>query len=139
MEALHDMIRRFEGLRLKPYLCPAGVQTIGYGHTGADVSMSMPAITKEKAEELMLKDAALAMRVTLKLSPVLKKHPTRACAIADFIFNLGPTRYKASTLKRRVDAERWDDAKLELARWVFGGGKKLPGLVARRAAEAALL
>jgi lysozyme len=63
----------------------------------------------------------------------------RHSAIADFCFNLGTTRYKASTLKRRVDAGDWPGAAEELAKWVWGGGQKLPGLVARRAAESLLL
>lgn len=139
-DALLGMIRRFEGLRLKPYLCPAGVATIGYGHTGPDVRMDMPAISQQVAEDMLAQDAELFLRASGKLSPVLwMAGEARHSAIADFCFNLGSGRYKASTLKRRVDAEDWHGAAEELSKWVWGGGRKLPGLVARRAAEAELL
>lgn len=73
----------------------------------------------------------------LRLSPSLEGD--RLTSIADFIFNLGPTKYAASTLRKRVNEGRWEDARTELRRWVYGGGRKLPGLVLRREAEATLL
>jgi lysozyme len=60
-------------------------------------------------------------------------------AVSDFTFNLGAGKLRASTLRRRLLAEDWEGAPHELRKWVFGGGKKLPGLVRRRAAEAALI
>lgn len=60
-------------------------------------------------------------------------------AAADFSFNLGLGAFRGSTLRRRLQAQDWLAARQELARWVRGGGRVLPGLVARRAAEAALL
>lgn len=133
------MIRRFEGLRLTPYLCSAGVPTIGYGHTGPEVRIGGPRITRSLAETFLFEDASLALRMAIKLSPCLVLHPQRAAAVADFIFNLGDTRYRASTLRRRVNELEWGDAADEIRRWVWGGGKRLPGLVKRRAAEAVLL
>lgn len=138
-EALLALIRKFEGLRLKPYLCPAGVPTIGYGHTGKDVTLSMAPISEPVAEAMMHQDAEVFMRAAGNLSPVLWFDEDKHAAIADFCFNLGSSRYKASTLKRRVDAGDWEGACDELAKWVWGGGRKLPGLVVRRAAEAGLL
>lgn len=138
-DSLLRLIRKFEGLRLRPYLCPAGVPTIGYGHTGPDVSMSMPSITPAQADQMMTEDAATFLQAAVKLSPTLKSSEAQASAIADFCFNLGTTRYKASTLRRRIEAGDIDGACTELARWVNGGGRKLPGLVARRAAEATLI
>lgn len=137
--ALPPLIRHFEGLRLKPYLCPAGVPTIGYGHTGPRVTMSSPPITRRIAELWLIEDAEKACRQALVLSPILAGQNDRLAAIADFVFNLGAGRYRASTLRRRVDAGDWDGAREQLGRWVFGGGKKLPGLVLRRAAEAELI
>lgn len=137
MEALYALIRRFEGLRLKPYRCPAGVPTIGYGHTGADVKMTSPAISPEKAEALMQADAQKFILAAKALSPNLSGNAL--AAIADFCFNLGTGRYKASTLRRCIRDEEWEDAKEQLTKWVWGGGRKLPGLVLRRAAEALLL
>lgn len=138
MTALLALIRRFEGLRLRAYLCPAGVPTIGYGSTGPDIKLGM-AISKGEAEMRMRKDAASFLLLALKLSPSLSGNSDRQAAIADFCYNLGATRYKASTLRRKINAGEWEAAKRELQKWVWGGGRKLPGLVARRAAEAALL
>ena len=139
IDALRAMIRRFEGLRLNPYRCPAGVWTCGYGHTGPDVRADSPPITMRLAEAMLAEDAFGAAIAAGKASPVLWGDDARHAAIADFIFNLGATRYKASTLKKRVDAEDWDAAAAEIRRWVWGGGRRLPGLVKRREAEAALL
>ena len=76
----------------------------------------------------------------MRLSPCLHaESDDRLSAISDFVFNLGPTRYAASTLRRCVNAGEWNRAKTELAKWVWGGGRKLPGLVLRREAEAGLL
>lgn len=136
---LLEIIRKFEGLRLKPYLCPAGIPTVGYGHTGKDVSLSMAPISEPVAEAMMHRDAELFTRAAGNLSPVLWFDEKKHAAIADFCFNLGTSRYKASTLKRRIDAGDWDGAADELKKWVWGGGKKLPGLVARRSAEGSLL
>lgn len=138
--ALPPLIREFEGLRLNPYLCPAGVPTIGYGHTGPEVRMGMPPITKSLAEVWMLEDAEKACVQAARLSPILlSQDPNRLAAIADFIFNLGSGRYQASTLRRRVNVGDWTGAEEQLHRWVWGGGRKLPGLIRRRAAEACLL
>lgn len=137
--ALLGLIRRFEGLRLTPYRCPAGVPTVGYGHTGPDVTMQSPPITPNVAEALLIEDAEGFVRAVLKASPSLAANMPALAAIADFAFNLGTARYRGSTLRRKVQAEEWDDAQDELAKWVWGGGRKLPGLVVRRAAEAALL
>jgi lysozyme len=63
----------------------------------------------------------------------------RLAAIVDFTFNLGAGRLQASTLRRRVNQRDWVAARQELSRWVYGGGKVLPGLVARREAEVGLL
>ncbi len=139
-DILLALIRRFEGLRLKPYRCPAGVPTIGYGHTGKDVDIDMPPINEAQAEALLAKDADVFHRAAGRMSPILWLNgDTKHSAISDFCFNLGTTRYRASTLKRRIVAGDWQGAIVELKKWVRGGGRVLPGLVARRKAEAALL
>ena len=144
VELAAALCRQFEGLRLKPYLCPAGVPTIGYGSTryadGRAVTLKDPPITAEQAQDLLL----LTLRHdylpgVLRLSPSLAGQPRALAAIVDFAYNLGLARYTVSTLRTRVDAGDWDRAKIELERWVRGGGKVLPGLVRRREAEAALL
>ena len=78
------------------------------------------------------------MAGVLRASPSLIRHPTALAAMTDFASNLGVPRYRASTLRKRVEAEDWEGAATELKRWVRGDGKVLPGLVRRRKAEIAL-
>lgn len=136
---LYELIRRFEGLRLKPYADAVGVPTVGYGHTGPAVTLRSPPVTPTVAEALMLEDAERACLAALKASPGLAGNEDELSAVADFIFNLGASRYRASTLRRKVNAGEWADAREEIRRWVYAGGRKLPGLILRRQAEAALL
>lgn len=133
---LKALIRRFEGLRLRAYLCPAGVPTIGYGSTGPDVRLGMR-WTKEQAEARLEVDAVRYRSATLKLCPRLAGD--NLDAIADFAYNLGATRLAGSTLRRRLNAGDIEGARRELRKWVWGGGRKLPGLVIRREVEAAML
>jgi len=139
LEPLYTIVRKYEGLSLTPYLCPAGVWTIGYGHTGPEVHAKTPAITEEEAEALLQKDCREFVLWAIKLSPILVFYPERLCAIADFCYNLGQNAYKVSTLKRMVDEENWDESIEQIKRWVFAAGKRLPGLVKRRNMEAELL
>ena len=82
-------------------------------------------------------DAALA--ATLRYCPVLATEPEgRLAAIVDFTFNLGAGRLQTSTLRRRINQRDWFAAGQELRRWVYGGGRVLPGLVTRRDAEITL-
>lgn len=136
LSTLYVLIRRFEGCRLMPYICPAGVWTCGWGSTGSDVFPGVP-WTQEYADQRMYADALKFARGTSTLCPNLTG--ARLCAIADFSYNLGLGRLKSSTLRRKIDTEDWAAAKVELRKWVNGGGRKLSGLVLRREAEAALL
>lgn len=138
MKILLDLIRWFEGCRLVAYLCPAGVWTAGWGSTGPDVKKGT-VWTQDVADQRLEGDALKFWLAALKASPVLSQYPEIHAAIADFCYNLGTTRYKASTLKKRVDAEDWDGACEEIVKWVFGGGRKLPGLVLRRQAEVRII
>ena len=138
------LCRRFEGLRLKPYLCPSGVPTIGYGSTryadGQTVTLRDAPITATQAEEQLMDTLRRDyLPGVLRLSPSLADKPQVLGAIVDFAYNLGVAKYGGSTLRKRIDAGDMVGARAELAKWVRGGGKVLPGLVARRAAEAALL
>lgn len=133
---LYKLIRHFEGCRLMPYLCPAGVWTCGWGSTGPDVFPGR-AWTREYADKRLAIDAAKFATATVKLCPDLKGQAM--CAIADFAYNLGANALRHSTLRRKLNAGLWSEARTELLKWVNGGGKRLPGLVLRRQAEAALL
>lgn len=101
--------------------------------------MDSPPVTRALAEAWLLEDAERACRSALALSPSLAGQDDRLAAVADFVFNLGAGRYKASTLRRRIAAGDWPGAAEQLGRWVWGGGKRLPGLIVRRSAEAELL
>jgi len=142
---LLNLLRRFEGLHrigrdglVYPYICPAGFATQGYGRLVP--SMAAPPISTVEAEAWLAQDAAKHLRLALGLSPNLAfASDERRSAIASFVFNLGSGRYKASTLRRCVNAEDWEGAAEQIKKWIWGGGKKLPGLVLRREAEAVLL
>ena len=130
-----DLAMTFEGFYKSPYICPAGFWTIGYGHL---CKKDHPIITEEQAEIYLAEDLQDALLGTVRLCPVLLKEDVNWLgAIVDFVFNLGAGRLQASTLRRKINAELWEDVPNELNRWVYGGGKKLKGLVLRRQAEAA--
>lgn len=133
----------FEGVYLRPYLCPAGVPTIGVGSTryldGRRVQLSDPPITREHAMVL------LRHKVLTEFMPGVRRlcgavdEPARLAALTDFAYNLGLGALKSSTLRRRILAGRWDDVPAELRKWVFAGGRRMNGLARRREAEIALL
>lgn len=141
-----ELAKRFEGFhrvartdpgRAQPYICPAGYWTIGYGHL---CDPKHPPITETEAEDYLADDLQTALAATLRYCPVLATEPEgRLAAIVDFTFNLGAGRLQTSTLRRRINQRDWSAAAVELGRWVRGGGRVLPGLVARRAAEITLL
>lgn len=146
-QAAIDLAKRFEGFhqvprsdplrRAYPYVCPAGYWTIGYGHL---CDPKHPPITEHEAEVYLARDLITALSATLKFCPVLATESEgRLSAIVDFTFNLGAGRLQTSTLRRRVNQRNWGAAAQELRRWVYGGGRVLPGLVARRDVEAGLL
>ena len=137
------LCRRFEGFLAHPYLCPAGVPTIGYGAThyldGRPVRLTDPAISREAADRLLLLQIQRVYRpAVLRLCPGVTD-AGRLAALIDFTFNLGAGRLQASTLRRRVNAGDWDAVPAELRKWTRGGGRVLRGLVLRREAEVALV
>jgi len=146
-QAAIDLAKRFEGFERMvkrgtqvsavPYVCPAGFWTIGYGHL---CKPDHPPITQKEAEAYLAQDLVIALKATLRFCPVLATEPeSRMAAIVDFTFNLGAGRLQTSTLRRRLNQRDWIAAGRELRRWVYGGGKVLPGLATRREAEVALL
>jgi lysozyme len=139
------LARRFEGLYLSPYLCPAGVATCGIGATyyenGTRVTLQDPPITRERAEALLLwMVRTVYLPAVLKLCPaVVHETPGRVAALIDFTFNLGAGNLKASTLRRKVNAGEWDAVPAEFMKWDKAGGRRLRGLTIRRQAEVDLL
>jgi lysozyme len=146
-QAAIELAKRFEGFhrvpsfdplrRAHPYVCPAGYWTIGYGHL---CDLTHPPITENEAEVYLARDLQSALAATLRCCPVLTTEPEgRLAAIVDFTFNLGAGRLQTSTLRRRINQRDWGAAERELRRWVYGGGRELPGLTIRRYAEIKLI
>lgn len=141
-----ELAKKFEGFhrvpkndptRAYPYICPAGYWTIGYGHL---CTPDHPPINRLQGELYLAEDLKTALAATLRYCPVLaSESENRLAAIVDFTFNLGAGRLQTSTLRRRINQRNWPEVIRELKRWVYGGGKVLPGLVARREAEAQLI
>jgi lysozyme len=127
-----DLIKRFEGLRLKAYLCPASVWTIGYGSTGPHVREGM-AISERDAEDLLRSDLRRFEQGVAKLAPDCSQG--QFDALVSFAFNLGLGALRKSTLLRKHKAGDHAGAAAEFRKWVMAGGVRLKGLVRRRAAE----
>lgn len=141
-EAL-SLIKYFEGFRSKPYLCSAGVPTIGYGSTfykdGTKVTLNDRQIDIHLATELLdFTISTIFLPSTLKLCPVLVNHPNRLGAIISFTYNLGAGNLRNSTLRKRINGELWEEAANELLKWNLAGGKVNKGLTRRREAEKVL-
>lgn len=144
IQVARDLCLLFEGLYLKPYLCPANVPTIGVGSTfyesGVRVTLADPPITKARAMQLLEHELEACLPKVKRLCPALADWGEQSTgAILDFAFNCGTGALQSSTLRKRINADDVDAARTELMKWVRGGGRVLPGLVRRRAAEAALL
>lgn len=137
-----DLIKKYEGFRAKPYLCPAKVPTIGYGATyypdGRKVKLTDSAISEGFATNLF----------EVMLTPYEKAvdsfcrddiSQNQFDALVSFAYNLGVTALKNSTLLKKVNTNPNDKTiKNEFLKWVNAGGKKLQGLVNRRTEESDL-
>lgn len=131
-----ERIRQWEGLRLTPYRDAGGVWTVGYGHTGADVRPGR-AITQATADALLRQDlgrfeAAVERAVAVPLTD------GQFGALVSFAFNVGEAAFARSTLVLRLNGGDYDAVPAQLGRWVHVGGRRVQGLVNRRAAEAGL-
>jgi lysozyme len=137
------LCKHFEGLYLRPYLCSAGVPTIGYGATfyedGTRVTLKDAPITKERAEQLLAFHLGRRfLPAALKLCPGANT-PGRLAGLVDFAFNLGEGNLRASTLRRRVNEGDWEDVPVQHMRWNRAGGQILRGLTRRCQARADLV
>jgi lysozyme len=135
-----DLIKEFEGLRLRAYRCPAGVLTIGYGTTvyptGRKVQMGEQ-ITAEQAEEYLRSDLRAFEREVERMV-LVPLNSNQFAALVSFAYNLGAEALRKSTLLRLLNAHNYAGVAEQFARWTYAAGKQLPGLVRRRAAERAL-
>ena len=136
----YKIICDFEGLRLKPYLCSAGVPTIGYGNTyypnGKKVTMQDAAITKDQAWEYLVFVAdRFAAKVNNRILKPVNQNQFNACV--SLAYNIGLANFERSTLLRKLNANPNDPTiKNEFAKWNKAGGIVNNGLVKRRAKEA---
>ena len=130
-----ELIRHFEGCCLDAYLCPAGVWTIGYGHT-ADVKEG-DSIDQEAAEAFLIEDLEKFEQAVTRLVEVPLTQQ-QFDALVSWTFNLGAGNLAESTLLRKLNNYQYAEVPEQMMRWVRAGGQVLEGLVRRRAAEAAL-
>ena len=133
-----DLVKSFEGLRLKAYPDPGtggAPWTIGWGHTGPDVHPGL-VIDQPKAEALILADLVTAESFVEHVAAHCTDN--QFAALTSFAFNCGRKNLQSSSLLRLHNSNNPAAAKLEFAKWVHAAGHVLPGLVRRRAADSAL-
>jgi lysozyme len=157
-----DLMHRFEGCRNKPYLCPAHIWTIGYGHVLYQEQIRLPMVrvegkeipmirkemplrqedarvwSKEEIEKLFANDVASFERGVLRLVPGVVGRQGSFDALVSISFNFGLGNLQRSTIRMKANRGDWSGAAEAFRAWTKGGGKVLPGLVKRREAEIAL-
>ena len=131
------LVKRFEGCKLKAYLCPAKVPTIGYGATGPDIHLGL-VWTQAQADARFDADLALFAAKVERILNGAKTTQAQFDALCSFAYNLGVGNLGTSTLLKKHKAGDYAGAQAEFAKWNRAGGKVLDGLTTRRAAEAAL-
>jgi lysozyme len=135
-----SIIRRFEGLRLEPYLCPAGIPSIGYGAVrigGRKVTLKTRPISKSRADELLGEQVRTFEQAVVRLisSPLTWNEFS---SLVSFCYNVGAGALQRSTLRQKLNRGDYLGAANQFGRWRMGGGRVLLGLVRRRAEERSL-
>lgn len=132
-----SMIASFESFEPKAYYCPAGVLTIGYGHTGTNAQgqelQENDTVSHEQAMRLLYEDVLWAEDAVNEQRLHLTQN--QFDALVSFVFNVGATAFAHSTLLKKLKSCDFEDAADEFLRWNKAGGKVLRGLTARREAE----
>ena len=128
-----NLIKNFEGCRLEAYQCSAGVWTIGYGHTGSDVTKGRK-ITQDEAETLLKQDLTVHCNNVSSLVKV-SLNQNQFDALVSFEFNVGYGNLSTSTLLKLLNKGDYAGAANQFERWIYAGGKVLEGLKKRRKAE----
>lgn len=126
------LIKKYEGLKLSAYKCPAGVWTIGYGHTAGVFEGQK--ITSDQADEFFDNDIKQFEKIVLELCNVPLKQG-QFDALVSFVYNVGKTAFANSTLLKLLNQKKYTAAGNEFSRWVYVRDKKLQGLVKRRIDE----
>ena len=159
-KAGEDLMHRYEGKRSRPYLCPADIWTIGYGHVLYQEQIRLPVVTdkpnvvirrkfslrpednrvwtKQEIDDLFSKDVATFERGVLRLVPGCVGRQGSFDALVSFAFNAGLGNLQRSTIRMKANRGDWEGAAEAFMAWTKGGGRVLPGLVRRREAEIAL-
>lgn len=128
-----SLIKNFEGCRLEGYKCPAGIPTIGYGHTGSEVRVGMK-ITQAEADKLLKNDLIVHCNNVSKLVKV-PLNQNQFDALVSFEYNIGYGAFSKSTLLKMLNQKNYKEAAEQFLRWKYAGGKVLAGLERRRKAE----
>lgn len=129
-----DLVKRFEGFSAVPYKCPAGVWTIGYGHTHG-VTKTSPSMTEDEAEEL-LRNELIRFATHVNDLVLVPLNQNQFDALVSFHYNTGALA--RSTLLVKLNHGDTEGAAKEFLRWTKGGGRELAGLVRRRQVEKAM-
>ncbi len=136
-----SLIKISEGFKSSPYLCPAGIPTIGYGSTlyenGTHVKLTDQPITEERATTIM-RNQLVGYESAVNRYVKVPLNQNQFDALVDFAYNAGVGNLQKSTLLKKLNARDYNGAAKEFDKWVYGGGKKLNGLVKRRSKERAL-
>lgn len=153
-----DLMHRYEGFRSKPYLCPAHIWTIGYGHVLYQEQIRLPMVrkegytglirkeyplkpednrvwTKEEINRLFEEDVAVFERGVLRLVPSSAGSQGRFDALVSISFNFGLGNLQRSSIRMRANRGDHEGAAEAFMMWTKGGGRVLPGLVKRRQDE----
>ena len=126
------LIKKYEGLKLSAYKCPAGVWTIGYGHTTGVFEGQK--ITQKKADEFFDNDIKKFEKIVLELCKVPLTQG-QFDALVSLVYNIGKTAFSNSTLLKLLNQKNYSATAKQFTRWVFANGEKLQGLVKRREEE----
>jgi lysozyme len=137
-----DLIKEFEGLSLKPYLCPSQIPTIGFGNTyypdGKKVTLQDKPITEEKALELLEYVANKDFGSYILKVVKVPLNQNQFDALVSFAYNVGNGNFNSSTLLRWLNQGNYKEASSQLLKWNKSKGVVLNGLTRRRKAEKAL-
>ena len=133
------LIKKFEGLSLKPYLCSAGIPTIGFGNTFYEnmkkVTLQDETITEERADSLFNFLVTTNFVNVVNRLVIVDINQNQFDALVSFVYNLGSGNFEKSTLLKKVNQEDFIGASLEFEKWNRAGGKVLSGLTKRRLSE----
>lgn len=132
MDSGIELVKYFEGCSFDAYQCPAGIWTIGYGHTH---KVKQGDVCNQAQADEWLEDDFYMATVDAKAVVKVPLTDNQLDALASFVFNLGVRKLIQSTLLKKLNAGDYEGAANEFDKWVFAGNVKLKGLIARRAAE----